>query len=171
MRLVWARPVRSFLRSAWKVCTHLLMRAAASFFTSSSMGLSPRRACGSLDRHRGTDLFALYDPGEVAGIVEIEHPQRQAVVAAHDDGGGVHHVETLGEHPVEGQLRVAYRGGVLHRVIGIDAVDLDGAQCRGGVRGEERIAGAGAENRDAALFQMAHGATADVVLAHLIDAD
>ena len=36
---------------------------------------------------------------------------------------------------------------------------------------EERIAGAGGEDDDAALFQVAHGAAADVVLAHLVDAD
>ena len=72
--------------------------------------------------------------------------------------------------------------GLLHRVVRVHAVhlrglqqqvrvDLDGAQRRRGVGGEERIAGAGRENDDAILLQMAHGAAADVVLAHLVDAD
>ena len=39
------------------------------------------------------------------------------------------------------------------------------------VGGEERIAGAGGEDDDAALLEVAHGAAADVVLAHLVDAD
>ena len=39
------------------------------------------------------------------------------------------------------------------------------------VGGEERIAGAGGEDDDAALLEVAHGAAANVVLAHLVDAD
>src|SRR6267154_6689131 len=100
MRLGCARPVRSFFRSAWKLCTHFAMRVAASFLRSSSMGRSPR-CSGSLERHGRAHILAAYDAGEIPGIVEIEHPQRQAVVAAHDDGGGIHDVELLGEHPVE----------------------------------------------------------------------
>ena len=40
-------------------------------------------------------------------------------------------------------------------------LDLDGAQRRGGVGGEVRIPGAGAEDHDALLFEMPHGAPAD----------
>ena len=39
------------------------------------------------------------------------------------------------------------------------------------VGGEKRIAGAGREDDDAALFEVAHRATANVVLADLVDAD
>src|ERR1700733_4353136 len=104
MRLVWARPVGSFFRSAWKVCTHLLMRTAASFLRSSSMMSSSRRGrrSGSLEGDHRAHVLAAHDARQIAGIVEIEHPQRQAVVAAHDDGGGVHDVEAVIEHLVEG---------------------------------------------------------------------
>ena len=68
------------------------------------------------------------------------------------------------------------------RVIGIDAIDLggleqqlrfdlDGAQRGGGISGEKRVAGAGREDDHATLFQVAHRATADVVLAHFVDTD
>ena len=70
---------------------------------------------------------------------------------------------------------------VLDRVVVVDAVDLgrleqqvgldlDRAQARGGVGREERIAGAGGEDRHAALLEVPHRATADVVLADLVDA-
>src|SRR6202042_2899263 len=107
---------------------------------------------------------------------------RQAVVAAHDDSRGVHHVQAVGEHFVEGQVRIAHRGGVTYRIVRVDAVhlgrleqhvgaDLDGTQRGGRVGGEERVAGAGGEDHDAALLQVSHRATADVVLAHLVDAN
>src|SRR5690606_31614358 len=72
--------------------------------------------------------------------------------------------------------------GVLRRVGVIDAVDLggleqqvgvdlDGAQGGAGVGGEEGVAGAGGEDGNAALFEVADGAAADVVLADVVDLD
>ena len=49
-------------------------------------------------------------------------------------------------------------------------VDLDGAQAGRGVGGEERVAGACAENHHPPLLEMAHRAASDVVLADLVDA-
>src|SRR5256885_4901700 len=149
MRLGCARPVRSFFRSAWKFCTHFTMRVAASFLRSSSMGRSPRCSAGSLERHGRTHVLAAYDAGEIPGIVQIEHPQRQAVVAAHDDGGGIHDVELLAQYTDEGEARVRTGGRIAQRIIRLYAVhlgglqqyvgvDLDGAQRGGGVGGEER---------------------------------
>ena len=43
----------------------------------------------------------------VARLVQVEDPQRQAVVAAHDDRRRVHHVQALVEHLVERQPLVA----------------------------------------------------------------
>src|SRR6516164_3086212 len=184
MRLGCARPVRSFFRSAWKLWTHFAMRETASFLMSSSIAvlLATPGGGGSLDGHRRTHLLAAHDAGEVAGIVEIEHTQRQAVVAAHHDRGRVHDVEPVGKYLVEAEPCVARRLRVAQRIIGKDPVhlgrlqqhigiDLDGAQRRRGIGGEERIAGTGGEDRHPSLFQMAHGAAADVVLAHLVDAD
>src|SRR5699024_9911046 len=47
--------------------------------------------------------------------------------------------------------------------------DLDGAQGGGRIGGEERIAGAGGEQGDAALLDVAYGAAADEVLGHVVD--
>src|SRR5699024_9775489 len=47
--------------------------------------------------------------------------------------------------------------------------DLDRAQGGAGVGGEEGVAGTGGEDGDPALFQVADGAAADVVLAHVVD--
>src|SRR5688572_772430 len=90
MREGCARPVRSFLRSLWKVSTHLPMRVAASFLMSSNMVRALR---ASVVGHDGADVLAAHDARQVTGIVEIENLQRHAVVAAHDDGRRIHHVE------------------------------------------------------------------------------
>src|SRR5215469_17497659 len=66
--------------------------------------------------HQGPHVCAAHDACQVAGIVEIEDPQRQTVVAAHDDGSRVHDVELLGEHPIEGEVAVADRGRVAQRI-------------------------------------------------------
>src|ERR1022692_3097108 len=49
--------------------------------------------------------------------------------------------------------------------------DFQGAQRGGGVGGEVRIGGAAGEDADAALFQMAQGASADLRLGHLVHLD
>ena len=50
-------------------------------------------------------------------------------------------------------------------------MDLQSAQRRGGVGGEERVARAGGEDDHAALLEVAHRAAADVGLGHLLDVD
>ena len=50
-------------------------------------------------------------------------------------------------------------------------VDLERAQRRRGVGGEERVAGAGGEDHDALLLQVADRAAADVGLGNLGDVD
>src|SRR3569833_2248361 len=183
MRLGWARPVRSFFISATKVCTHLVMRSRASFFISSSIrgnswGLTPRL----LEGDRRTHVLAADDACQVTRIVEIEHPQRQAIVAAHHYGGRIHDVQLVREHLVEGQMGVSCGGRVALRIIRIDTVhlrclqkdvgiDLNGAQGRRGIRSKERIAGAGREDLDTPFLQMPDGAAADVVLTDLVYAD
>src|ERR1700737_4809315 len=173
IRLVCARPVRSFFSWSLNVDTHFAMRSAASFFNSSSMVLplvnwknwpaavfvpippwtapfgstfgrpnALLRACrtsaplppakgatfagwtvpwfmlrkpGSLSRpggDDGADVLALNDSHEVAGIEQVEYLQRQVIFPTHDDGRGVHHVEAVIQHLVEGQVRVALRLGI-----------------------------------------------------------
>ena len=71
---------------------------------------------------------------------------------------------------------------VLHGVLVINAVDLGGlddgvalelhtAQSRRGVRGEVRIARPGGADDHAALFQMPHGAAADIGFADFLHGD
>src|SRR6187402_362474 len=108
-----ARPVRSFFKSAWNVSTHLPMRVAASFLMSSIMSLSSTASIVGDDR---ADVLALHHARQVAGVVQVEDLQRHAVVAAHDYGGGIHHVESVCQHLVVGQGRVTLRARILHRV-------------------------------------------------------
>ena len=74
------------------------------------------------------------------------------------------------------------RVGVARRVAVVDALDLGGleerlgvdlhrAQGRGGVGREVRVAGAGGEDDDAPLLEVAHRAPADVGLGDLADLD
>src|ERR1700724_3377062 len=101
IRLVCARPVRSFFSWSLNVDTHFAMRSAASFFNSSSM-VPPLRPGGD----DGADVLALNDSHEVAGIEQVEYLQRQVIFPTHDDGRGVHHVEEVIQHLVEGPVRV-----------------------------------------------------------------
>ena len=121
-----------------------------------------------------------HDSHEIAGGVEVEHDERQIVLAAHDDRRRVHDAQVVGEHLIERQRRIANGLRILDRIRRIHAVDLrrldqdvgadlDGAQAGRRVGREERIAGAGREDRDAPLLEVAHGAAANVVLADLVD--
>src|SRR5450432_934936 len=75
------------------------MRSRASFFTSSSMV----RAL-LLDGDGCANILAAHNARQIAGIVEIEDPQGQAVVAAHHNRGRVHHVQFIGEYFVKGKM-------------------------------------------------------------------
>src|SRR6266702_3630781 len=108
--------------SAWKVWTHFAMRTWASFFMSSSMFCLLETWL--FERDRCPDVLTLHDAGQVTRIVEIEHPQRQAVVPAHYDGGRIHHVQLVREDPVEGQRGITDGGRIPDRIVRIDAVHL-----------------------------------------------
>ena len=59
------------------------------------------------------------------GRPQVEDDDRQLVVHAERDGGGVHHLEPLLEHlQIRDRRRYLRRGRVEHRVGGVDAVDL-----------------------------------------------
>ena len=114
------------------------------------------------------------------GVHEVEDHDRQLVVHAEGDGGGVHHLEALVEDLDVGELGELGGLGVEQGVVGVDAVDarvgaledglgadLGGPQGGGGVGGEVRVAGAAGEDHHPALLQVAHGPAADVGLGHL----
>src|SRR5271166_972724 len=115
----------------------------------------------------------------VATLIEIENHDRKVIFTTQGDGGRIHHAQAAAQHFHVADL--VEHGGVLHHdwVIGINAVDLGrlqndvsfdfhGTQRGGGVGGEIRIAGASGENYDAALLQVANGATPDERLGHLV---
>ena len=120
--------------------------------------------------------------GEIARLADVEDDDRDVVVAAQSDGGGVHDLEVVGEHPVEADLLVAAGARDLLGIGGIDAVDagaleqgiaahFGGAQSGAGIGGEIGAAGAGGEDDDATLGEVAFGAAADYRLAHLVHLD
>jgi hypothetical protein len=146
------------------------------------MGGLPPAARGRLSRHQCSNVLSARCTQQRAGLVEIDHAQRQTVVAAQHDRGGVHHGQALVEHLVVGQSVVAARGGILHGIGVVDPVhlgrlheqvglDLDGAQARRRVRREERVTRSCCKDNDPSFLEMAHRAAADVVLAHLVDPD
>src|SRR5688572_989509 len=96
MRLGWARPVRSFFRSCWKLC----MRCVASALMSLIMAYRSFPWRMSVVAYQRTDILAAYNPRQVAGIVQVEDPQGNVVVAAQDDGGAIHHAEPVVEHAI-----------------------------------------------------------------------
>ncbi|SOY46183.1 hypothetical protein CBM2587_A160060 [Cupriavidus taiwanensis] len=131
--------------------------------------------------HQGTLVLAQDHALERAGLHDREHLDRQLLVAAQREGGGVHHLQVARDGLVEADGGVARGAGILLRVGGVHAVDLGrlehdlgadlGAAQRGrGVGGEERIAGAGGEDHHLALFQLADCARADIGLDHLVHA-
>src|SRR5208283_6238668 len=123
--------------------------------------------------NHGADGFAHGYSHYIAGCIQIENDNRQLVVPAHGDSGRVHHAQALGQHLEVGDLGEPDGLGELQRVAVIDAVDAGGLddhvgldlerpQGGGGVGGKVRIGCAGGENGDAAFFQVADGAAADV---------
>ena len=106
----------------------------------------------------------------------------QVVLHAQAHGRRVEDLELVAEQVRVVEMSVAPRIGVRHRVFVVDAVDLgrleqdlgvdlDRAQGGGGVGREVRVAGAGHEERDAALLEVADGAPPDVRLGDLVHRD
>src|SRR6185312_9559320 len=119
---------------------------------------------------------------DVSRLFHAEHHHGHIVVFAEGYGSGVHDAKVEAENVVVGDLLEfgGVRAGL--GIGGVDAVDrggleqdvgldLHGAQAGGGVGGEEGIAGAGGKDDDAAFFEVAHGAAADVGLGDLVHLD
>src|SRR5688572_15145458 len=111
------RCVASFLRSSNIVSPW----AAPNFLRASRKAANPvsvaAQSAGKnylLKRHQGTEVLTAHDARQIAGVIEIENPQGQTVVPAHDDSGGIHHVQPVGEHFVEGEARVPRGFWVAH---------------------------------------------------------
>src|SRR5262245_10123122 len=116
-----ARPVRT-PPSSRRTCS---IWASMRFLTSANRPFrSLTSILSSLRRDGGADGLAGNHPAQVARGAQIEHHDRQLVVHAQRDGGGIHHPEALLQHfQVRDPLEL--RGVRLeHRVGGVDPVDL-----------------------------------------------
>lgn len=118
------------------------------------------------------DGFASDGAGDVAGFFEVEDVDGDFVGAAEVESGGIHDGEVFFDGLIEGERFVFYGIVVDVGVFVVNAVDFggfhddfgiefDGAECGGGVGGEEGVAGAGAEDDDAAFFEVTDGAAED----------
>ena len=118
----------------------------------------------------------------LSSAVQVEDDDRQVVLHAQRDGRAVHHLELVAQQVGVFEPVVSPSARDRHRVRIVDPVDLgrleqhvgadlDRAQGRGGVGREVRVAGAGDEDDDPALLEVAHRAAADVRLGDLVHRD
>src|SRR6266851_6852849 len=163
-RLTEARPVlrppSSFLRASMAPC----MRFSSSLGSALISALVLYDGKGSLPAHRG---------GECTGLVDVEHDDRDAILAGKRNRRGVHDLEVARQDLHVTERVVALGVLFLARIGRIDAValralehrvdaHLGGAKGRCGVGGEERVAGACGGDHDTALLHVARCTTADV---------
>ena len=136
----------------------------------------------NLSRDERADLLSADDADDVSGFAHAEDHHGHVVVFAERYGSGIHDAEVEAENVRVGDL-LEFGGFVVEFGIGgVDAVDgggleeyvgfdLHGAEAGGGVGGEEGVAGASGEDDDATLFEVAHGAAADVRFGDLVHFD
>lgn len=136
------------------------------------------RLCGD----EGPDFFSSDDADDVAGFAHTEDHHGHVVVFAEGDGCGVHDFEVETEDVVVGDLLEFGGFFVDFWIGGVDAIDrggleenvsfdLHGTEAGSSVGGKEGVAGAGGEDDDAALFEVAHGPATDVGLGDLVHLD
>src|SRR3954453_23461013 len=141
-------------------------------------GLAPwagrgRRAYSGVGDERA-DLLTEQGPRDVSRAFHAEHDHGELVLHAEAEGRRVHHPQALHDRVVEGDRLELLGVGVGARVGVVDAVDavlgdehgvaldLEGALGADRVGGEERHTGAGTEDHDALLLEVADGAARDV---------
>src|SRR5258706_1706036 len=145
-----ARPVRTLPRSPLKDCTLLSIFCSVLFFRSA---ISRAIATPSYVNERAL-VLAEDDAAQGVFLEDAEDIDRQLLVAAQRQRGGVHDLEIARDRLVEADLGVARRARVALRIGGVDAVHLGGlehdlgahlaaAQRRRRVGSGERGAGAG----------------------------
>src|SRR5688572_20744062 len=142
---VCARPVRTLPRSALKAWTLLSIFCSVPFFSSAiTMGTSSPSYV-----NQSSLVLAQHHAPQRAGLEDAEDGDRQLLVAAQRERGGVHHLQIARDGLVEADLRVALGARIALRVGGIDAIHLRSlehdlrphlaaAQRGRGIGGEER---------------------------------
>ena len=124
--------------------------------------------------YEGADRLAGDDLGKVARGVHVEYDYGLVVFFAKGGGGEVHHAQAAVVNLVVGDFGEFGGGGVFLRVGGIYAIyasafehdisfDLDGAESRAGVGGEEGVAGAAGNDCHSAFFDGIDGVPLAVV--------
>src|SRR3990167_9667523 len=102
----WARPVRIFCSSPFRASMDLAILASAVFLMSAMVmtsldGSERDNARRRSDVHQGALVLAHHHAPERAGLEDREHLDRQFLVAAQRKGGGVQHLQVLGDGLVE----------------------------------------------------------------------
>src|SRR5688572_632742 len=110
-RPVCARPVRTLVRSALKASTLFFIFASVFFFSS---GIIASSSASSV--HQRALVLAAHHAPEGAFLENAEDVDRQPLVAAQGERGGVHDLEIALDGLVEADLVVAFRAAVLLRV-------------------------------------------------------
>ena len=114
--------------------------------------------------------------------VEVKDHDRQVILHAERDGGGVEDAQPIDQHLPVGDGWVPLRIGMLHRILVVDAIHLSGlehhfgtnlyrAQRSSRVGGEVRVPRAGHKDHHASLLEVPYGTSADVRLGYLIHVD
>src|SRR5258706_12292257 len=164
---VWARPVRTLARSPLNAST-LLSILCSVVFLRSAITMTASRIYPVRGSYVNQRALILAEDDAPQGILaeDVEHRDRQLLVAAQRQRRGVHHLELARDGLVEAEAGIARRARVVPRVGGIDAVHLGrldhdlgphfrAAQRRRSIGGEEGIAGAGGEDHHLALLEVA----------------
>src|SRR5215212_5815196 len=110
-RWVEARPVRTVVNSCVVDSTDLRMRSAAS--SSRSLTIPSSIPPPDLAGYDGPDALAGHYPLDVALVVHVEDVDRQVVVHAESERGGVHHAEPALDRLAVRDLGEEVRVGVL----------------------------------------------------------
>ena len=147
-----------------------------------------RRGAGAgglaaLAAHQRANSLTSDDAQDRALVLGAEDDQRHVVLHAQREGRRIGDLQALLQRVGEGEGVVLGGGRVLLGVGAVDAVHallghedhlavcLQRPLCRHGVGREERHAGAGAEDHDAALLEVPHRTTRDVRLGDLAHRD
>src|ERR1700747_3104068 len=112
-----ARPVRTVLNESRAWSTDFPIRVCASLMSSSAVAM-PRALLPGLDD--GTHVLARDDACDVA-VGELEDVNRELVVHAERQSGGVHHLEPALDRLEMRQPRDELRRRILLRVAVVDA--------------------------------------------------
>src|SRR5688572_2198816 len=175
---VCARPVRTLPRSALKAWTLLSIFCSVPFFSSAiTLATSPPSYV-----NQSSFVLAEHHAAQRARLENAEDRDRQLLITAQRERGGVHHFQITRDCLVEADLGIALGARIAVRVGGVDPIHLSSlqhdlgthlaaAQRGSGIRGEERIARAGREDHHFALLQVPDRLAADVRLAHLLDVE